>query len=105
MPPAHRKLTWADLAPKLHRSNIGALNKLSVLWQACYGHTEGTAGITGALLALSALRRAEAPGITNLREVNPYVAAAVESWGARQGMAAVLPRQTAPAASLLPVRD
>ena len=37
--------------------------------QACYGHTEGTAGITGVLLAAAALQRASAPGVINLREV------------------------------------
>ena len=41
--------------------------------QACYGHTEGTAGITGALLATAALQRACAPGITNLREARPCI--------------------------------
>ncbi len=40
-----------------------------LLLQACYGHTEGTAGITGVLLAAAALQRAAAPGVTNLREV------------------------------------
>lgn len=65
--------------------------------QACFGHTEGTAGITGALLAVSALQKSMAPGIVNLMSMNPYVAAAIEDWGARQGMAAMLPRQTGPA--------
>ena len=65
--------------------------------QASYGHTEGTAGITGALLAVSALQTAMAPGIVNLISMNPYVAVAIEDWGARQGMAALLPRQTGPA--------
>ena len=68
--------------------------------QACYGHTEGTAGVTGALLAAGALFRRMAPGIVNLREVNPYVGAAVADWRrGGGGRAALLPRQAAPAAS------
>ena len=43
--------------------------RLSGWLQACYGHTEGTAGITGVLLAAAALQRTAAPGVINLREV------------------------------------
>lgn len=70
------------------------------LLQACYGHTEGTAGVTGALLATGALHRQMAPGITNLREVNPYVEAAAADWRRHGGRHAVLPRQTAPTATV-----
>ena len=75
--------------------------------QACYGHTEGAAGVTGALLAAGALARRMAPGIVNLRDVNPYVGAAAADWGrggggvGGSGRAAVLPRQTAPTPSVL----
>ena len=69
--------------------------------QACFGHTEGTAGVTGALMAAGALARDMAPGITNLRDVNPYVEAAAADWRAGGGRAAVFPRQTAPTAATL----
>jgi hypothetical protein len=47
--------------------------ELSLLLQACYGHTEGTAGITGVLLATAAFQRASAPGVTNLREARANI--------------------------------
>jgi hypothetical protein len=64
--------------------------------QACYGHTEGTAGITGALLAITALRQSAAAPIVNLRSVNPYVTAALSDWGSLKGLDAHAPRQLAP---------
>eukprot|EP00884_Botryococcus_braunii_P010939 jgi/Botrbrau1/19847/Bobra.0124s0083.1 len=48
--------------------------------KACYGHTEGTAGVTGALLSLCMLRQASYPGFMCLRDMNPYVAAALSDW-------------------------
>jgi hypothetical protein len=43
-----------------------------------------------------------APGITNLRDVNPYVEAAAADWRTGGGgRAAVFPRQTAPTAATL----
>ena len=65
--------------------------------QSCYGHTEGTAGLTGALLATTALQQQRLPPIVNLREVNPYVSAALSDWRTRQALAAMPPRQAAPA--------
>ena len=73
--------------------------------QACYGHTEGTAGITGALLATVALQRAMAPGIVNLVQMNPYVEAAVADWRARKDVRIVMPRQLGPAVGLTEVRS
>ena len=64
--------------------------------KSCYGHTEGAAGLTGMLLALGAQQQQMAAPIVGLREVNPYVASAVEDWRSRHGMAAALPRQPAP---------
>jgi acyl transferase domain-containing protein len=51
-------------APRASRLTLGS-NK------ACYGHTEGTAGITGALLAVCALGQAAAAPVVNLRNMNP----------------------------------
>lgn len=62
--------------------------------QACYGHTEGAAGITGAFLAITALRERYAPGIVGLRNMNPYVAAALGDWEKRSGRQPLLPRTT-----------
>ena len=61
--------------------------------QACYGHTEGTAGITGLLLAASALQEGASVPIVNLRDINPYVGAAI---GDMKHMSAHGPRQLAP---------
>ena len=45
--------------------------------KACFGHTEGAAGLSGLLLAVGALgARAEAP-IMHLRQCNPHVAGAL----------------------------
>lgn len=66
--------------------------------KSCFGHTEGAAGLTGALLALNAASHAALPPITNLRDVNPYVSAALDDWQSRHGMTAVLPRQPGPLA-------
>ena len=72
----------------------------ATLPQSCYGHTEGTAGLTGALLAAGALQLRLLPPVVNLREVNPYVSAALGDWRSRQGVAGAAPRQLAAAALL-----
>ena len=64
--------------------------------QATFGHTEGTAGITGMLLALKAVQQAASAPVVNLCNVNPYVVAALADWRAHSGSAAVVPRQMAP---------
>ncbi len=47
--------------------------------KSCFGHTEGTAGITGLLLSISVMRQCASPPVANLRSVNPYVEAALGS--------------------------
>ena len=69
-----------------------------MIMQACYGHTEGTAGITGLLLAASALQEAASVPIVNLRDINPYVAAAI---GDMKHMSAHGPRELAPGVLLV----
>ena len=64
--------------------------------QACYGHTEGTAGVTGALLALTSLQQQARTPILNLRNLNPYVAAAFGDWASHGGASATAPRQLMP---------
>ena len=64
--------------------------------QACYGHTEGAAGLSGALLALCALRNAGTPMVVGLRHVNPYVSAAMDNWHARACLPTGVPRVTGP---------
>ena len=61
--------------------------------QACYGHTEGAAGTTGLLLAMQSVTQRSAAGIMCLRDVNPYVSAAVSEWAKRAGQGQLLPRQ------------
>ena len=64
--------------------------------QACYGHTEGAAGTTGLLLAVESMTKPSAVGIMCLRDMNPYVSAAVADWAKRAGLAPMLPRQLGP---------
>ena len=66
--------------------------------KACFGHTEGTAGLTGLLLAAASLQQATAPPVMHLRSLNPYVAAALTDWVRQRGAAVRAPRQAAPAA-------
>ena len=63
------------------------------MMQACYGHTEGAAGTTGLLLAIKSMSQCSAAGIMCLRNMNPYVSAAVDDWAKRAGHAPMLPRQ------------
>ena len=48
--------------------------------KACFGHTEGAAGLTGALLAAQSLSRACAPAVMHLRTPNAYVETALADW-------------------------
>ena len=64
--------------------------------KSCYGHTEGTAGITGLLLAAAAAQQQVLPPVVNLRAMNPYVAAALGSFGSSS---VAIPRQAAPDAA------
>lgn len=69
--------------------------------KSCYGHTEGTAGITGLLLAAGAAQQQLLPPIVNLRSMNPYVGAALSGFGGSNGSGSsvALPRQAAPSSS------
>jgi len=60
--------------------------------KSCYGHTEGCAGLLGALMAIVSNKDRFIPQIKYLRMVNPYVVQAV---GDRRFPSA-LPRQNAP---------
>jgi acyl transferase domain-containing protein len=68
--------------------------------KSCYGHTEGAAGLTGLLLAAEAVSQAAATPIMHLRNVNPYVSAALGDWSAGGGTTAQLSRQTGPGGSM-----
>ncbi|KAK9803914.1 hypothetical protein WJX72_004698 [[Myrmecia] bisecta] len=61
--------------------------------KACFGHTEGAAGLTGLLLAVGALAEAAAAPIMHLRNVNPHVMAALSDWKRGRDLCARLPRQ------------
>ena len=69
--------------------------------QACYGHTEGAAGLAGAMTAAALCCSALAPPLTTLRQLNPYTATAASDWQARQGMQAEIPRQIASCPALV----
>ena len=58
--------------------------------KSCYGHTEGAAGITGLLLAAAATHQQCIPPVVNLRNLNPYVEAALSVHGT------AIPRQSGP---------
>lgn len=67
--------------------------------KACYGHTEGAAGVTGALLASSELRIQSRPAVMHLRTMNPYVEAALQDWRKSSGAEASIARQTQPSST------
>ena len=69
--------------------------------QSCFGHTEGTAGMTGALLALSFLGKHAAAPVVNLRTLNPYVDSSLDAASFKR--AAFVPRQCAPGQSVSPM--
>lgn len=52
--------------------------------KACFGHTEGTAGIHGAMIAVLALQQHAAPPIMHSRSLNPYVASGFDEWRSSQ---------------------
>ena len=61
--------------------------------KSCFGHTEGTAGLTGLLLAASVAGQQAVPAILHLRNVNPYVESAVGDWVGNGRRVVELPRQ------------
>lgn len=61
-----------------------------------YGHTEGAAGLTGALYAMKCVSQASMPPVLTLRDVNPYVASAIDRC---EGRKASIPRISAAMAS------
>ena len=69
-------------------NNRGAMVLASV--KSCFAHTEGAAGLTGALLAIGALNAQICPSVVNLRNINPYVASSLD-----QAATAMLPREQA----------
>lgn len=70
-------------------------DKILVSNKACYGHTEGTAGLTGLMLAGLVINQSSAPAVMHLRSFNPYVQAALSDWSKGQ-RGPVVPRQTSP---------
>lgn len=63
--------------------------------KACFGHTEGTAGVHGALAAVLSLQRHSGPPIMHLRQVNPYVASALQEWSTKHGVQPSASREVA----------
>lgn len=70
--------------------------------KACYGHTEGTAGIHGALLSIMSINSRAAAPIMQLRSVNPYVSAALSDWRKDSRVEPIIPRVSTTAAGPLP---
>ena len=65
--------------------------------KSVYGHTEGAAGLTGLLLAHAHLVTSCQPSVMHLRNVNPYVQAALQDWRKSHSAEAVIARQRSPA--------
>ena len=80
-----------------HLSSVATVRTL-VSNKSCYGHTEGAAGLTGLLLSACLVEKCSAPGIMHLRNVNPYVQAALSDWNSRGRSVAFVPRENATAA-------
>ncbi len=68
----------------------------TLLPQACFGHTEGAAGLTGVLAALHVAAARAAPAVNCLRTVNAHVCAALDGWSSAAATSPALPRQSAP---------
>ena len=68
--------------------------------KACYGHTEGTAGLQGALCSILSLQMNVTPAIMHLRNMNPYVSAAITDWRKIYSLQAAIPRVSVPRATL-----
>jgi 3-oxoacyl-(acyl-carrier-protein) synthase len=66
--------------------------------KSCYGHTEGVAGLSGLLTAMSSARHLSAPPIMHLRDINSYVAASLDDGRSQAGFSFAVPRQAAPRA-------
>jgi len=84
------------LGQALRQRTKGATSRTPLILgsvKSCYGHTEGTAGLSGALLAMQALHHGTAPAIMHLRSMNPYVGSALGDWKKRAGLEASVPRQ------------
>lgn len=65
--------------------------------KACYGHTEGAAGLTGFLLAAHSLHGQACTPIMHLGHVNPFVEAALADWARGSTKSAIPSRQLQPA--------
>lgn len=61
--------------------------------KACFGHTEGTAGIHGALAAILGLQLQTAPPVMHARTLNPYVASALTEWQEKHLVSPNIPRE------------
>jgi acyl transferase domain-containing protein len=75
----------------LSQSSVGIASA-----KACFGHTEGAAGLTGALLVVQCLNTGALPPIMHLRLMNPYVEAAINDWRKQHHLLAKLPRARLP---------
>lgn len=63
--------------------------------KSCYGHTEGAAGLSGALMALACAGQCALPPVMHLRQWNVHVAAALSEWRMCHGSCAAVPMQPA----------
>ena len=64
--------------------------------KSCLGHTEGAAGVTGALLALRYLAHSAIPPVMHLRNVNSHIQISLAQWPAQRGLLPQVGRQPAP---------
>ena len=60
--------------------------------KACYGHTEGAAGLHSAMAAILGLSHRAAPPVLHSRALNPYVSAALDDWSKSSRLAALIPK-------------
>lgn len=68
--------------------------------KSCYGHTEGTAGLSGLLLAVTLVQQELHAPVMHLRNLNVHVAAAIQDWRKSQ-LTANIPVQPQGAAPFL----
>lgn len=78
--------------PGAVRTEYSACCPLAGSVKACFGHTEGAAGIHGAMLAILTVQQQAAPALMHLRAFNAYVSTAIAEWASSYNLNATAPK-------------
>ena len=81
-------MPWGEVAAEVCAPACAAPGSV----KACFGHSEGAAGVHGALLAILAIQERGAPPVMHVRALSAYVAHALADWRAACALTALVPR-------------